>query len=175
MTEVIRILEEEFMNPFNVVYNGLHNLSSKEEVVGGLASSILEVYENGKKMKEEFITSRIASNNLGKFHYPRFNVKTFKTLTKYAVKCKHIQATTEVNKNILGLLLPSSINKERAIYLPTALAYPLSQIPLSLATGDGKRRETSKSKLIALLVEKVALKDPKTDNSVKEIKEYTFF
>ena len=164
------------MNPFSV-YNGLHNLSSKEEVVGGLASSILEVYENGKKMKEEFITSRTASNNQGKFHDPlkRFNVKTFKILTKYAVKCKHIQATTEVNKNILGLLLAFSINKERAIHLPTALTYPLSQIPLSLATGDGKRRVTSKSKLIALFVQKVALKDPKTDNSVKEIKEYTFF
>ena len=56
-----------------------------------------------------------------------------------------------------------------------ALAYPLSPIPLSLATGGGKRRETSKSKLIALLVEKVALKDPKTDNSVKEIKDDATF
>ena len=72
-------------------------------------------------------------------------------------------------------MLAFSINKERAIDLPTALTYPLSQIPLSLATGDGKRRETSKSKLIALFVEKVALKDPKTDNPVKEIKEYVFF
>ena len=67
------------------------------------------------------------------------------------------------------------MSKERAIDLPAALAYPLSPVPLSLATGDGKRRETSKSTLIALLVEKVALKESKTDNSVKEIKEDATF
>ena len=127
-------------------------------------------------MKEEFITTRITSNQ-GRFHDPlkRFNVKTLKTLTKYVVKCKHVQATVVVNRNILGSLLTYSMSKERAIDLPAALAYPLSPVPLSLATGDGKRRETSKSTLIALLVEKVALKESKTDNSVKEIKEDATF
>ena len=48
-------------------------------------------------------------------------------------------------------------------------------MPLSLATGDGKRRETSKSKLLSLLIEGVTLKDPKTDSSVKDIKEHTTF
>ena len=112
-------------------------------------------------MKEQFIISRITSNQ-GKLHdsSKRFNVKTFKTFTKYVVKCKHVQTTVEVNRNIIGSLLAFSISKERAIDLPAALAYPLSPISLSLASGDGKRRETSKSKLIALLVEKVALKDP---------------
>ena len=41
-----------------------------------------------------------------------------------------------------------------------------------LATRDGKRRETPKSKLITLLVEKVALEDFKTDRkSEKKIKD----
>ena len=176
VTEVIRILKEEFINPFGVGYNELHNLSSGEEVAVYFVSSILEVYENGKNMKEEFITSRITSNQR-KFNDPlkRFNLKTFKTFTKYVVKCKHVQATIEVNRNILGSLLKFSLSKESVIDLPAALAYPLSVILLSLATGDGKRRETSKSKLIALMVEKVALKDPKTDNLVKEIKEDATF
>ena len=173
VTEVIRSLEEELRNPFGVGYNGLHNLSSREEVADDLASSILELFEKGKKMKEELITSRITCNQ-EKFHDPlkRFNVKTFKTLIKYVVKCKHVQATVEVNRNTLGSLLSFSMSKERerAIDLPATLAYPLSLIPLSLAIDDGKRRETLKSKLIALLVENVALKDPKTDNSVKEVK-----
>ena len=56
--------------------------------------------------------------------------------------------------------------------LRAALAYPLSVIPLSLATVDEKR--TSNSKLIVLLVQKVALKDLKTYNSVKEIKRMSF-
>ena len=68
-----------------------------------------------------------------------------------------------------------SISKERAIDLLAALDYPLSLIALSLATVDGNRRETSKSKLITLLVDKVALKDPKTDKAVKEIKKYATF
>ena len=67
----------------------------------------------------------------------RFNVKTFKTFTKYVVKCKHVQATVEVNRNILGSLLAFSISKESAIDL--------------------------------------ALKDPKTDNLEKEIKEDATF
>ena len=66
-------------------------------------------------------------------------MKTFKTFTKYTVKCKHVQATVEVNRNFLGSLLTFSISKERerekerVIYLPAALA-----------TVGGKRRKTSK-------------------------------
>ena len=45
-----------------------------------------------------------------------------------------------------------------------------SPIPFSFATGDGKRRETWKSKLIALIVERIEFNDPTTDNFVKEIK-----
>ena len=58
-------------------------------------------------------------------------------MTKYVVKCKHVQATVEVNRNILGSLLAFSISKESAIDL--------------------------------------ALKDPKTDNLEKEIKEDATF
>ena len=101
--------------------------------------------------------------------------KTFETSTKFTVKYKHVQATVEVKRNILGSLLAFSISKERAIDLLAALDYPLSLIALSLATVDGNRRETSKSKLITLLVDKVALKDPKTDKAVKEIKKYATF
>ena len=107
VTELIRILEKKFMNPFGVGYNELHNLSSGKKEADDLAASSLEVYENGKKMRGEFIISRINSNK-GKFNnsLKRFNVKTFKTLTKYVVKCKHAQATVEINRNILGSLLP---------------------------------------------------------------------
>ena len=49
VTEAIRILEEEFLNPFGVGYNGLHNLSSRRKVVDDLALSILEVYKTEKR------------------------------------------------------------------------------------------------------------------------------
>ena len=97
-------------------------------------------------------------------------MKTFETFTKFVVKYKHVQATVDVNRNILGSLSAFSKSKERAIDLPAALAYPLSLIALSLSTGNGNRKETSNSKLIALLVDEVAFKDSKTDKGVKEIK-----
>ena len=93
-----------------------------------------------------------------------------KTFTKCVVKCKHVQATVEVSRDILGSLLAFFISNERAIDY-------ISTFTDTIEPGNwyGKRREPSKSKLIVLLVEKVALKDPKTNNSVKEIKEDATF
>ena len=87
-----------------------------------------------------------------------------KTFTKCVVKCKPVQATVEVSRDILGSLLALAIDC-------------ISTFTDTIEPGNwyGKRREPSKSKLIVLLVEKVALKDPKTNNSVKEIKEDATF
>ena len=41
VTEVVRILEEEFINPFGIGYEHLCNLFSREEVAHDLASVIL--------------------------------------------------------------------------------------------------------------------------------------
>ena len=80
-----------------------------------------------------------------------------------------------INPNNLGYLLAFSIASEWIIDLAAALTYPLSSIPLNLATDDGYRRETSKSKLTYVLIEGVTLKDSKADESVKKIKENTTF
>jgi len=162
--KVVKILEDEFINPFGVGYDQLYNLSSGEEVADEQAANILDMYQYGIKKKQEFINTRI-----------RCNVKTFKSLNKSTVKLQHFEATVEVNRNILGSLLAFSIENERVIDIAAALSYPLSQIPLSLATGDGNRRTTSKSKLTPLLINGVTLKDPKSDNSVKSVKENTTF
>ena len=131
----------------------LFNLSSGESVDAELTNRILNVWEDGKQMRDEFIETRL-HNNSKKFHDPlkRCTINTFNSLTiNSAVKCKHFQATVEVNRNILGSLLSFSIKNERAIDISAALAYPLAPIPLSLAHGSGKRRETPKSKLMNLL------------------------
>ena len=116
VTEVVRILEEEFINPFGVGYEHLYNLSSGEEVADDLASAILDVRQNGTRMKEEFVRSRITSQT-AKFHdtLRRCSVKIFKSPDKCAVKLKHVQATVGVNQNILGYLLAFSIANELLI------------------------------------------------------------
>ena len=113
------------------------------------------------------------NNNSKKFHDPlkRCTINLFNSLTiKSAVKCKHFEATVEVNRNILGSLLSFSIKNERTINISAALTYPLAPIPLSLAHGTGKRRETPKSKLMNLLAKDLSLKDPKTDTSLKDVR-----
>ena len=52
VTEVVEIFEEEFINPFGVGHEHLYNISSGEEVADDLASEILDVRQNGSRMKE---------------------------------------------------------------------------------------------------------------------------
>ena len=176
MAEVIRVLEDEYINPFGLGPDELLNLSSGESVDAKLAKSILNVCKDGKKMRDEFIQSRIKSKSK-KFPDPlkRSTINTFNTLSKSVVKCKHFQATVEVNRNILGSLLAFSIKNKRAIDISAALNYSLSSVPLSLAHGTGKRRETSKSKLMNLLAKDVPLANPKADQWLNNVKRDSTF
>ena len=45
--EAIRVIEDDFINPFGLGYDGLHNISSGTSVETELASSILQVHDNG--------------------------------------------------------------------------------------------------------------------------------
>eukprot|EP00794_Sanderia_malayensis_P020780 gene20780-biopygen14596 len=53
-----------------------------------------------------------------------------------------------VQRDILGLLAAKSTEKNAAIDIDKALQYPLAPVPLSLATCEGIRRNTAKSKLM---------------------------
>ena len=154
----------------------LLNLSSGESVDAQLEKSIVNICKDEKKMRDEFIQLRIISKSK-KYHDPlkKCAIHTFNTLSKSVVKCNHFQATVVVNRNILGTLLAFSIKNEKAIDISAALTYPLSSIPLSLAHGTGKRRETSKSKLVKWLSKEVELTDPKADQSVKDFKKDSIF
>ena len=62
-----------------------------------------------------------------------------------------MKTTVEINRNILGALLSFSAKANQPIDFDSALSYPLSPIPLSLALPDGARRETPKSKLMEII------------------------
>ena len=83
---VVRVLEEEYLNPFSVTLDksNLYNLSSgvaieNEEVV----REILNINAKGRELLQEFIDSHYKSNYKA-FHdpIPKCNVKLFKNLTK---------------------------------------------------------------------------------------------
>ena len=61
VTEIVRLLEDEFIKSFGVGYEHLYSPSSVDEVADDLASAILDVRQNGTRMKEEFVRSRITA------------------------------------------------------------------------------------------------------------------
>ena len=79
-------------------------------------------------------------------------IATFKdTLKSTVVKKANQSMTLQVNRNIIGALLSYSAKSGRAIDFERALKFPLSAVPLSIANGDGSRRETSKNKLMDVI------------------------
>ena len=79
----------------------------------------------------------------------RTSIAIFKDILKSAVVRKDNQSMTlQVNRNIIGALLSYSTKSGRAIDIERALKFPLSVVRLSIANGDGSRRETSRSKLM---------------------------
>lgn len=133
------------------------------------ASKILKIEEDGKRMRDEFEQSSVKGNSKND-RLSRVPIYTFKTYSTSVIKCQHFANTIEVNRDIIGTLLSFSIRNERAIDIPSALVYPLAPAPLSLAHGNGKKRETPKSKLMKLLVADTTKKDPRSDVSLKSIK-----
>ena len=88
------------------------------------------------------------------FHQPikRNQLITFKDTSKSVTVKKGNQAVNlNVNRNVIGALLSYSARLNKVIDLENALKYPLSATPLSIALGDGSRRETSKSKLMNVI------------------------
>ena len=61
VAEVIRVLEDEYINPFGLGPDELLKLLSGDSVDAKLAKSILNVCKDGKKMRDEFIREFINS------------------------------------------------------------------------------------------------------------------
>ena len=97
---------------------------------------------------------------------PRNKTRTFKNSAKtYVIVKDKVKTTVEINRNILGALLSFSAKANQPIDFDSALSYPLSPIPLSLALPDGARRETPKSKLIEIILKGASeLSDPTVEN-----------
>ena len=156
VTSVIRVLTEEYINPFGDDLNkeSLFNLSSGLQVDIVLAKRILDNINVGKKCYKDFIDNRLESENEN-IHNPikRQNPSLFNVAKKtVTVKGKSKTDTVEVNRNVLNKLLAYSAKTGKTINFKETLSYPLSPVPLSLAHPDGTRRSTTKSALTDILI-----------------------
>ena len=157
VTKVIEVLQEEYINPFSLLVDKeqLYNLSSGVPVSADLADEILNTRSIGMDISEKFTTERLLESGTKKFHdpLPRNKIRAFKNISKTLVlkKC-HKERAIEVNRDILGLLVRLSVTSGLPVDFNKALEFPLSPIPLSIATPDGERCETAKSKLMEIII-----------------------
>ena len=157
VTKVIEVLQEEYINPFSLLVDKeqLYNLSSGVPVSADLADEILNTRSIGMDISEKFTTERLLESGTKKFHdpLPRNKIRAFKNISKTLVlkKC-HKERAIEVNRDILGLLVRLSVTSGLPVDFNKALEFPLSPIPLSIATPDRERRETAKSKLMEIII-----------------------
>ena len=155
VSRLVQILENDYINPFSVTLEAtkLFNLSSGVAVEDDLADQILNINDIGKSLAETFRNERLIRHNIS-FHelIKKSLIATFKDTLKFVVVKKSNQSMTlQVNRNIIGALLSYSAKSGRATDFERALKFPLLAVPLSIANGDGRRRETSKNKLMDVI------------------------
>ena len=151
---VIKVLENEYLNPFSVLVEGdeVYNLSSGKAFQGD-TESLLNTWNHGDELAKQFLEERLYSNNKSFHDKLKRNKPTLFSNTINTVKSKD-KAKTQVvdaNRNIMGWLLSLSTKYEKLIDFSIALSYPLYTVPLSLAFPDGTKRQTQKSKLLQIL------------------------
>ena len=112
---------------------------------------LLKSEERGREQYLNFVKERILNDEVS-FHSPikRNKLLNFQTNTFKQSKAKN--KSTEVNRDILSMLLSLSVRKQKVIDFQTALSYPLSQVPLSLCNADGSMRKAVKSKLVQCIL-----------------------
>ena len=147
---IIKVLREEYINPFDPTIdpNQIVNLSSG---VSLQHTDVLSCKEIGEKKHQEFVHQRI-ENKIIPFHSPikRENLNFFHNNCTKSQSTKKISSVI-VNRNIISRLLTISFQSGKQIDFESALQYPLTPVPLSLANPDGSRRVTQKSKLVEVL------------------------
>ena len=152
ITNVMKVLEEEYLNPFGVQIDmeNLYNLSSGTGKEDGV-EELLCIWQNGKTIADEFMAERIHSN-VKSFYDPisRSKIPAFHS-PKVKLTTPRGTNVIDANRKIIDRLLSLTVKTQRPIDFEKALTCPLYGVPLSLAYPDGSRRETQKSKLLNII------------------------
>ena len=119
---------------------------------------LLDATELGKHSMEDFISTRINSNEVNFWDpLPKLKINTFSSAAKKmevkATNDKIITLTTD--RELFGRLLV--VAEQRDIDLREVLSYELSAVPVAIAHGDGSLRKTTKSSLMPGLEKNVAV------------------
>ena len=129
----------------------MYNLASGCPLPGDITESLLSVAARGTSLRNTFFKRLRQSQEDKELFFDqvkRIEWKGFLSLNKKVkVSSKAKSKDVAVQRDILGLLAAKSHQQNAAINIDRALCYPLAPVPLSMATADGARRKTAKSKL----------------------------
>ena len=150
------VIEKHFINPFqhDVVPENLYNIVSGRPVEEPIQRDLCSMSAQGQAQVKEFnhrFMKDPQEQVTEKFFDPmkRNKMHTFKSAFQSQKKKDKSgkQIDLVADRNILGILVAKSQEKKAPVDFDKALTYPLSPVPLSLATADGSIRKCSKSML----------------------------
>ena len=153
MEEVIKLLEETFLNPFSdgLGKNQLYNIVSCKTVSIEIKDSLITIDEQGQEMILEYI-QRMNKDNVtdsGMMDVIRKSLMKYFSSSNVLVKLQKKGEAREIKmkRDILRKLVRSSFDTNSHINVETLLTYPLWPVSLALSCSDGTIRKKCKSKL----------------------------
>ena len=168
---IATVLKEDFVDPFSDLPNkrNLYNLASGRPLPEEATEHLLSLEKQGQGLLSDFSKRlHLSEEQTSAFFDPITRVpwKGFCNAEKKAkITAKGKTKDVAVQRDILGLLM-AVLSKEGAVVdLDKALPYALSPVPLALATSDGIRRKTCKSKLMDAALSSIVTDNVNTDHA----------
>ena len=135
MNKLIKKLHDYKIDPFGD--GPARHITTGREIDCQIVNDMLQAPEIGKEKCKEFIRDRLVTGEVDYFQpIKRLKLKT--GLAKEVKKPKSVSVLKE-DRQAFGTMLSQSINLEEA------LRYPLTLVPLSIATPDGKAAPCKKA------------------------------
>ena len=143
--KVLQMFEATWQNPFED--QELRNVSTGVIATPDVVNDLLNAYQKGKEVYDQFIVSRLNANrNLAFFDTLRkLQLKTFGSMNKKTVNVKGSEVVLTVDRNLFGKM--ALVAQSRNLNMKEVLRYELGPFPWSIATCDGSLRKTNKATL----------------------------
>lgn len=176
---VVSVIEDDFINPFasDIDPEQLFNIVSGRPLPAIFSESLLSCYDRGVDRLDVF-NQRLELSDSEQVTVtaslmdpiPRSKWFSFMDAQKKIVLHREGKATKEirVQRDILAKLTAVSTERKQPVDIDKALNFSLAPVPLSLATADGERRHTQKSKLLDEIL-------PKTNVTINDINQYDIY
>ena len=151
--DIVNVRKTDFINPFSTDLDPdkLYDLASGCLLPDDISKGLLSIDEDRKSMQDKFNKCLNAESPEPELFFSLMKRVKWKEFTNAS---KRVKVTTggrskeiTAQRHILGLLAAKSQQYDATINIDNALSFLLAPVPLAMATCDGMRQKTAKSKL----------------------------